>query len=69
MPDEIKEATLQLSLSFMKNQKSFPLPLSTQLILAQSKIFEVYQADILEHLPTYISQLLLSFERAHVAKQ
>lgn len=61
--DYLSDETLELTLNFLKSQDKYPLTLNTQLLLTQCQLFEVYQSDILEHLPLHIEQLLEGFLR------
>ena len=58
LSSSIKETTILLSLEYLTNQRTYPLPLLTQLLLTQTQLFEVYQADILEHLTQHVDHVL-----------
>ena len=69
LPANVKDTTLLLTLKYLTNQASYPLPLVSQLLITQTQLFEVYQADILEHLAQHVEHILLSLARALKARQ
>lgn len=64
-----RQQAIKTSLKYLSKQDKLPLPLVSQLLISETHQFEVYQAEILEHLPDHVDQLISASTRAHQARK